>query len=373
MKFTVKAEIDPKGNLLGQHAIYIRVTAKRQRVRIGIGKSVDKKHWDPIRGSVKPGNAISGLLNELIRKRTSDIEQYIFIRGIKGNSPTLSNIKAMFSGSQNMELSTVSRYVSRLCEQMEGKFVPGTIFNYKNESKRIESFDPGVRFDNIDHKWLKAYEVHVRSLGFKHNTIHKAFKTLAKFFNSAIKDGVTDHYPFRQFERVKYKQGDRTYLTRKETELIRNKLKLPMDHRLRRAAVWFLFGCYSGLRFSDWQRFSAALIQGKDIIIRAKKNGQLVVMPIHSDLRGVIKMIKEVGPVEAEPSTNKLLKGLGELCKIDKVLTTHVARHSFAVRCAELGISIETCSELLGVNVKTCQIYYKVTGTKVRKEMEKWR
>jgi len=374
VNYTVKAELDANSNRQGLHSIYIRVTAKRQRIRIGIGKAIDMKWWNPDKGSMKPGHPLSGVINELVRKRSNDIESYIFSEQIKGNDPTLASIKSIYSGSGNQELSVIKVYVEKLKEQMRGKFVEGTIFNYSNEMNHIESYSPGIRFDQVDHKWLTGFEVYIREKGFKHNSIHKAFKTLVKFFNSAIKDGVTTNYPFKTFERPKYKQGDRTYLTSQEVEKIEKALKLPMDHRLRRTALWFLLGCYSGLRFSDWRRFDPkVMIQGKDIIIRAKKNGQLVVMPIHPKLKAIIKQLPEASPVEAEPTTNLMLKGLAKLCKIEKNLTTHVARHSFAVRCAELGISIETTAELLGINVKTAQIYYKVTGTKVRKEMEKWR
>ena len=69
---------------------------------------------------------------------------------------------------------------------------------------------------------------------------------------------------------------------------------------------------------------------------------------------------------------NETLKILAKMVGIKKNVTTHVARHSFAVRCAELGISIETTAELMGVTVKTCQIYYRITGRKIDMEVERW-
>ena len=54
-----------------------------------------------------------------------------------------------------------------------------------------------------------------------------------------------------------------------------------------------------------------------------------------------------------------------------KKLTTHVARHSFAVRCAELGISIETTAEFMGITVRSCHIYYRITNKKIDNEVDK--
>jgi len=109
-----------------------------------------------------------------------------------------------------------------------------------------------------------------------------------------------------------------------------------------------------------------------NLILRVKKNGKLVVMSIHSKLRKVLERLKDVGPVEAEPHTNKFLKDVATMAEIDKHITCHVSRHTFGTRYAELGISIETTAELLGITVKVCQVYYKVTRKKIGLEMKNW-
>jgi len=368
--YTVISEVDPSPKKRGVHSIYIRITSKGERIRIGTGLTVNPKNWDAQNCLVK-GTPIASTQNTLIKSQITKCEKFIYEKQIAGIEPQLKDIKSFMLG-ESTQSTTISSYISKLKQQMAGKFAPGTLRNYEVEANRLDKYHMGVTFDMVDNTWLKDYELHNRKQGYKHNTIQKIQKMLVKFFNSAIKDGVTGNNPFKTFEKVKYRQTDRTYLTWDEIGSIEEKLLLPMDDRIRRAAVWFLFGCYTGLRYSDWRRFSPAMVHGKDIVLRAKKNGQLVIMPIHSKLAKVIEMTKEVGPVEVEQNTNILLKDMAGLCNINKHITCHVSRHSFAVRCAELGISIETTAELLGVNVKTCAIYYKVTGDKVRKEMAKW-
>jgi len=69
--------------------------------------------------------------------------------------------------------------------------------------------------------------------------------------------------------------------------------------------------------------------------------------------------------------TNGYLKEIADLCNITKVLTYHLARHTFATTITlSNGVPIETVSQMLGHNsLKTTQHYAKVIDTKVSIEM----
>jgi integrase/recombinase XerC len=58
---------------------------------------------------------------------------------------------------------------------------------------------------------------------------------------------------------------------------------------------------------------------------------------------------------------------------INKKVSCHVARHSFATNALELGIPIETVSKALGhSSIKTTQIYAKITETKLTADFSKF-
>ena len=69
---------------------------------------------------------------------------------------------------------------------------------------------------------------------------------------------------------------------------------------------------------------------------------------------------------------NKKLKTIAELCGIKAHLTYHVARHSAETTVLlSNGVPIETVSRLLGhTNIKTTQIYAKITAQKISQDME---
>ena len=81
-------------------------------------------------------------------------------------------------------------------------------------------------------------------------------------------------------------------------------------------------------------------------------------------------------PVNTNQCYNEYLKEIGLLCGINKYLTTHVARHTFATAVTlENDVPIETVSQMLGhKSIKTTQIYAKVTQRKmsnIMKDLEK--
>jgi site-specific recombinase XerD len=75
-------------------------------------------------------------------------------------------------------------------------------------------------------------------------------------------------------------------------------------------------------------------------------------------------------PVISNNTTNSYLKEIGELCGIKKKLTFHLSRHTFATLTLSKGVSIESVSKMLGhTNIKTTQIYARITGEKIGNDM----
>ncbi len=77
-------------------------------------------------------------------------------------------------------------------------------------------------------------------------------------------------------------------------------------------------------------------------------------------------------PVNSNQRYNGYLKEIADVCGIKKHLTTHTARHTFATTVTlEHDVPIETVSQMLGhKNIRTTQIYAKVTQRKISNNME---
>ena len=80
----------------------------------------------------------------------------------------------------------------------------------------------------------------------------------------------------------------------------------------------------------------------------------------------------ELLPVLSNQKLNSYLKEIGDLCGINKNITFHLARHTFATTTTlAKGVPIETVSKMLGhTNIETTQIYARITNDKIRKDMQ---
>jgi len=68
---------------------------------------------------------------------------------------------------------------------------------------------------------------------------------------------------------------------------------------------------------------------------------------------------------------NAYLKEIADLCGLQKRLTFHLARHTFATMSLSKGVPMESVSKMLGhTNIKTTQIYARITSKKIEHDME---
>jgi len=79
--------------------------------------------------------------------------------------------------------------------------------------------------------------------------------------------------------------------------------------------------------------------------------------------------------MKSNQKMNAYLKEIAGLCGIEKNLTTHTARHTFATTVTlENGVPIETVSKMLGhTKITTTQIYARVKRKKISEDMQKLR
>ena len=76
-------------------------------------------------------------------------------------------------------------------------------------------------------------------------------------------------------------------------------------------------------------------------------------------------------PVISNQKMNEYLKEITAVCGINKTITFHIARHTFATLSLGYGVPIETVSKMLGhTDIKTTQIYAKITDRKLSDDME---
>lgn len=290
-----------------------------------------------------------------------------------------SLLAAQLQGKSKIDLNTVHHnlysFVEGWIEEVRNKRSEGTIKANEKHLKKLKDFaGPDLTFDEIDTAFLSRYENHIRGKGTKHRKgnstyITAIWKTLKKWFNAARKKGLTDNYPFDQYENPVYDPDEKDFLNLSELNKW-EKFTEGAKGETKQAALYFLLGCYSGLRISDWFKFSLKNVHNKEIRLRATKNNSWLTVPIHSRLKKVLDQIKVTPLTVSEPFINREIKEIAKSLKIDKYLTTHSARGTFAKTiCLERGVTSETTAEIMGITLAVfIKSYSKITPEKIKIE-----
>ena len=264
--------------------------------------------------------------------------------------------------------------------------VMDTYKKYELAYRRVQDFilqqysKNDVYLDNLNFQFINDFEIYLRvdcKLGV--NMTAKMIQFLKKVVNLARNIGVLGFDPFYQHH-TKWEKVKIEYLTKKEIKKIIDK-KITIK-RLDIVRDIFLFGVFTGLSYIDVKNLTINNIQrqhdGSDwIITRRQKTNNSVELPLLEIPRKIIDKYEyeqnslALLPVMSNQKLNSYLKELADICGITKRLNFHVARHSFSTSIMlDHGVSMETLSKVLGhSNIKTTQIYAKITNRKVSYEM----
>jgi site-specific recombinase XerD len=147
----------------------------------------------------------------------------------------------------------------------------------------------------------------------------------------------------------------------------------------------FVLCCFTGLAYVDVQSLKPEEIhQNEDgsFYIKSKrtKTDTGFTIPLLPAALEVIEKYKDhpkvvnkdcVIPVLSNQKSNAYLKEIADRCDINKNLTTHLARHTFATTVTLTnGVPIETVGKMLGhKNLRTTQHYAKIIDSKVEEDM----
>lgn len=208
------------------------------------------------------------------------------------------------------------------------------------------------------------------------STARLYFNTFVTALNEAVRDGVIDKNPTSQLkkeEKKPLKRGgnDRGYL---EIEEVKKLMETPSNDEQTKMA--FLFACFCGLRLSDikdlkWQDIKYNADGGAVVSKIQVKTRQSIVVPLSANAlewlpdRGKAKDKDAVFDLHSHFSINRSVKKWAKDAQIEKNVTFHLSRHTFATTLLTLGADIYTTSKLLGhQNLRTTQIYAEVVSKK---------
>jgi site-specific recombinase XerD len=375
--------------------VFARISVNGRRCEISLKKKVNPQNWDENKGKARGTKEEIRKLNEHIeRVRTLIADGYHELVQQK-KVITVDAVKSLFLGADENEI-TLIKLGDYHNTEMNDKLADGTMKNYYTTQKYIAKFlkekyhRSDISLAEMNYKFILDFETFLSKRRPKdhqkplhNNGIMKHIERLCKMVNMAITMDWLAKDPFSKYK-LHFDKVERFFLTKEELSAIENK-KFTIE-RLQLVKDLFLFSCYTGLAYIDTMNLTAGnIVKGIDgndwLITSRQKTDTDVRIPLLPQAEELIKKYQDhpkavnygtLFPVISNQKMNAYLKEIADLCNINKAITFHIARHTFATTITlSNGVPIESVSKMLGhTTIRSTQVYAKVVEQKLSEDMQ---
>ena len=375
-----------KTNKKGLCPLRCRLTYLKRRKEFSIGMFIDPDTWSNSVQKAKPPSTENTLLNNKLSLIYQQIDKAFLMLQILPNDFDVDDIYRKYKGEDSKEEITILGAYD--LHNDKTKKLIGIDFNELSWSRYVESRRKvalfiskfykrkDVRLKDLDLKFIQDLEYFFKTeLKLKQATVYRSIQRVKKIIQFAIAENYLKKNPFHLYKNKKYKTVI-VYLT--DEELKRLEKHTFSQIRLQQVKDLFIFCCYTGLAYTEMTTLTTNNIEvGFDgnewIEMIRKKTNRKISVPVLPKAKEILEKYDNVLPKISNQKFNSYLKEISALLSIDKKLTHHIARKTFATTVLLYNnVPMEIVSELLGhSNIKITQdSYAKVLNKKVSKEMK---
>ncbi|WP_147676751.1 site-specific integrase [Algibacter pacificus] len=377
----------------GTAPIYLRITINGKPKEIASKRYVAPDLWDSklqkVIGKSEEVKSLNRYLKTL-EQQVYDTHHTILKDKITATSAVLKSKLQGVDDKQRMLIPIFKDHNNKIKELVGKEYAPGTLERYKTSLKHTIAFlewkyqISDIDIAKINHAFITEYEFYLRSVrNCNNNTAVKYIKNFGKIIKICLANDWLDKNPFANYK-AKVREVERVYLTEEEIQTILNK-----DFKTERLSLVrdiFLFSCFTGLAYIDVKNLTKLHISigidgEKWIFTHRQKTESASKIPILPVTQMIIdkyaqhpQCINEnrLLPILSNQKMNAYLKEIAGVCEIEKDLTFHIARHTFATTVTLTnGVPIESVSKMLGhKNLRTTQHYAKILDKKVSEDMK---
>ena len=384
----------------GEAPISLRVTVNGQQDEIRIQRSVPIKLWNNTKGRSKGKDRTSVELNSYIESLT--VRLYQIHKELLCQEALITPkhllVKLFSKEERRTVLGTMRKYMEDWTALIGKEYQKSTLSRYGNCYESLETVihefykKEDISFNELNGEFIDAFEMHLRIVRrLSQNTLTKYMSCFRKIIGIARDNGWLTFDPLVGKRKRLFRKEETcpTFLTLEELQRIISKDF--STTRLEHVKDFFLLCCLTGMSYIDVSTLlpihlyrdnkGQLWIHKSRVKITAAKETCTSNVPLLAPAVAILDKYRGWNPdnpdgpclpVPSNQKMNEYLKEIATLCRINKRLTVHVARHSFAVTiCLENGIPIETLSKILGhTNLRVTQAYAKITHKKVMNDMQ---
>lgn len=389
---------ESKINSAGEAPLCIRITKNRKSKFIFLNYRIKPEFWDDENKRVRKSHPNAQQLNHYIASKMKEASEAALMMEAADKAILPEKIKEQIMGKAPVSFF---KFADKYVEELKANFKVGSHRKTKSVVTKLKKYVGGreLFFEHITVTWLKEYAKYLKSEHEnKTNTVSCNFRTIRRIINLAICEDLIEpeKNPFKKMRLVTEKVK-KEFLTDEELMLIELaplEKGSEMDHHRN----MFVFSAYAGgLRISDMLNLRWKNFDGVRVLVQTRKTSSIVSIKLPSraleilaiyqgadvkpedfifpvldndvDYSDPYRMLYAISKADGEINDN--LRAILKIVRLEKKITFHSARHSFAVRALRKGMRIEYVSKLMQhSNILTTQIYAQVVSEELDKAME---
>lgn len=378
-----------KPNKSGRVPILMQLTIGQQTCHISTKQNILPEKWGdgkPV-GHTREDQAITAVLEEI---RTKAYNKFLQLQGQNINV-TPERLKQALLGKDQVQprgyVEIFDQWLVEYSKMVGITTSKRTLDKYILVRNRLQDYiasQLGVKdisLEEVTPKFLSNFDNYLRvEYNMANNHAMKIRQKLRTIYKVAIDNGWVSKNPFSTVK-IHFDPVERDVLTKSElTALIQTDM---IFDRLEKMRDVFVFACFTGLAHCDVAGLTKENIitdEAGQVWLKThrQKTSEMVDIPLLEIPQLIIKKyqgMKELNgkllPTLTNSCSNLYLKEVAVRCGINKTLTFHMARHTFATTVTlSNGVPIESVAKMLGHrNIRTTQIYAKVIKDKLAEDM----
>lgn len=378
----------------GEAAIFMRISVNGTRIETNTGKSIEPHLWNQSKERAKGSSKKAIDLNNYIDDTEIRLFKLFEEMQADGSVVTARELYNRFFNIgphkkvERMLIATFKEHNAECRALMGRDFELGTIKKYETIVRLLERYiakkyeAEDLPLTSLDRDFVHGFELYLKiDRNQQQNTVARYMKGLKKITNRALANEWITKNPFADFK-VRTVQTNPTFLSLDEVHTIyRHKFTGALDV----VRDMFIMAAFTGLAFIDISNLRKEHVvtdnDGNMWIRKPRQKTEIVQnIPLLDIPKAILKKYEDnekakkkgtLLPVPCNQVMNRYLKEIGELCGIEKTLTTHVARHTYATVCLSQGVRIENVSKMLGhTSIKMTQHYARVLDSSILADMQ---
>lgn len=367
-----------------------RITVNGTISQFSAKLSVPERLWEVRGGRAKGRSLEADRINRYLDDIRSQIDRHYRDIRDRESYVTAEKVKNAWLGFGKRYRTLLSTFRS-FTDDLHGRIgvdrSKNTWYRYLATMKHLQAFLTAkyrvsdIALAELEQSFIEQFHVYLKTeRALKLTSICRYLDCLINVVKVSFNDGIMPRNPFASY-RYNEPTPERAFLNEAEILTLQHAALRTKKQRIIRDL--FLFSCFTGICYADmkslvWKQFEQDAhgdwwVTGN----RCKTDTQYVVKLLPAAL-SILERYREGGAERVfafMPHLNTVdrsLKRIAVLCGIEKKLTFHSSRHTYATTiCLMNGVSLETLSKMLGhKRITTTQTYAKVTQPMIDREVE---